>query len=133
MQSYSQRVQLLEVPNDSPTHKLQDKQDQDGYADAVVRICQCALGTDSQISEDEDDNEQETREYLKVGVVFNGVAWAATVEAHGEDSPRDEEKENEGSENTVGEDHLMILVQRCESIAHTYNGVSQASTCASVA
>lgn len=118
MQSDAKGVGLLDPVDETTAKELDEEEDEDGDADSVVRVCQAALGPDSEVAEDEDDYEEQAGYDLQAGVVSNCEAWATGMEPHDHDGRRNEQEEDESGEDAVGEDHVVVLRQRRESVAH---------------
>lgn len=100
------------------TKSLNQNHDINSDADAMVRICEVSVWTDSDEAENEDDGAEADSEDLKVCMISDGVSRLARVESGNEDGNRDNEEEGDGGYHSVAENKTVILGQGRETIAH---------------
>lgn len=103
----------------STTDELNDEHDEDGNANSMVRVRKGSLGTYGEEGQYEGGRQEQEREDLKPGVISNRMDRLPRVEPNQHHREGDQEEENHGSQDAVGQDDGMVLVKRGEAIAHS--------------
>lgn len=75
----------------------------------MMRIRKRSVRTNGEETKDEDDEEQETGHDLQSAVVPNCPTGSAIIKAHRHHGSRNEEEKDNGSDDSMGEDHAMVL------------------------
>ena len=101
---------LLDAPDERAADELQNEEQKDRNANAMVRVCEAALRPDGEVAENEDGEEHEAGEDVGSSVPpASERGPGVDMEAVDEDGERDEEEEDDGGHDAMGENDLVVL------------------------
>src|ERR1044071_875383 len=110
----------LDLSHETAAKGLEEDQDVDGDANAVVRIGQVARGTDGDETEDEDDGRKADSNDVEVRMVLDGLARTLGVETDKQGGDGYYKEEGDGGQHAVAEDETVVLCEGRKAVSHSW-------------
>lgn len=104
--------------NNRTAESLQHDQGVESDADAMMRVGQGSLTSDSLKPKDNGGSREQDGQNLEPDVKSQGGPWISMVESGHQDGSRDDEEEGNSTEDTVGGDHSLVADHVAKAIAH---------------